>query len=636
MPRRLRRRRRHHPHARLRPRGDDHPGQPGRPAGARAGCSAASAAAAAAMVAPLPRRSIARDRLAAQCRELAANLRSRVAGHPTTAARRHPGAPGARGAGGLVVATAHPDRGPDRARRPARHPRSGDAHLPAPARPTPTSRRATSATTASPSSAPTPSTPRPPPSPTAAPSTSTPVQRGPRRAAPARWSRRSPSGRPRPGRWSRRPPPPRCGCGSSPPSARWPRPRPPPGWGNRPDSAVQLDVEVDIPEGGPAAFWRRARHTLAFHLRWQSTRFRNSLRAGVALTASLLLARWVDFDHAFWVVLGTLMVLRSGVNDTAATALQALRGTLIGFAVAAPLAYAAERPRHPAVGACCRSWCSCRRGRRGPIGLGSGQAAFTIFVVVLFNLAAPAGAQTAVLRLETVATGIVVAVVAGFVFWPRGPQASLGPIAGRLYRASAATIRCRERRHPRPRRRPRRPGPGPPRAGRRPRAARGDAAGARRRPPRRRRRHRPGGDHDPAVDRAGRRLGPQRPRPRHHRPGRGPTGVPARRSSRPRRSRWPPGSTRWPRRSSTPTAPPLAPRPRRPDGRGGAVGRGAQPGGVPAPGVAVDLAHDRRRLVARHRRRDRGDGAGPAHAAGGAEPPADLRCRRGCRRPRGR
>ncbi len=210
--------------------------------------------------------------------------------------------------------------------------------------------------------------------------------------------------------------------------------------GHRPDSEMKLDVEVDIPEGGPAAFWRRARHTLAFHFRWQSTRFRNSLRAGAALTASLLLARWVDFDHAFWVVLGTLMVLRSGVNDTAATALQALRGTLIGFAIAAPLAWAANGHDTllwvllPFV-VFLSAWAP------GAIGLGSGQAAFTIFVVVLFNLAAPSGAQTAVLRLETVATGIVVAVVAGFIFWPRGPQASLGPIAGRLYRASAATIR---------------------------------------------------------------------------------------------------------------------------------------------------------------------------------------------------
>jgi len=212
-------------------------------------------------------------------------------------------------------------------------------------------------------------------------------------------------------------------------------------WGHRPSDAVLLDVEVDLPEEGVRAFCARARHTLAFHFRWQSTRFRNSLRAGAALSASLVVARAVDFNHGFWVVLGTLMVLRSGVNDTAATALQALRGTLIGFAIAAPIAYLANGKDTllwfllPLV-AFLAAWAP------GAIGLGSGQAAFTIFVVVLFNLAVPEGTQTAVLRLETVATGILVAVLAGFLFWPRGPQASVGPISARLYRASAASIRA--------------------------------------------------------------------------------------------------------------------------------------------------------------------------------------------------
>jgi uncharacterized membrane protein YccC len=211
--------------------------------------------------------------------------------------------------------------------------------------------------------------------------------------------------------------------------------------GHRPGGDVQLDVEVDLPDGGIGPFWRRARRTLGFHLRWGSSRFRNSLRAAIALAASLTVARLVDFDHGFWVVLGTLMVLRSGVNDTTTTALQALRGTLVGFAVAVPIAYAANG--HDALlwvllpfTTFLAAWAP------GAIGLGTGQAAFTIFVVVLFNLAAPAGTQTAVLRLETVATGIAVAVAAGFLFWPRGPEAGVGPIAGRLYRSAAGTIRA--------------------------------------------------------------------------------------------------------------------------------------------------------------------------------------------------
>jgi len=211
--------------------------------------------------------------------------------------------------------------------------------------------------------------------------------------------------------------------------------------GHRPEVDVTLDADLALPRPGLAAFWQRARRTLAFHLRWSSTRFRNSLRAAVALAASLGVARLVEFDHAFWVVLGTLMVLRSAVNDTATTALQALRGTLIGFAVAAPIAYVVNGSDGPLwvllpLVTFLAAWAP------GAVGLGTGQAAFTIFVVVLFNLAAPAGTQTAVIRVETVATGIAVAVVAGFLFWPRGPEAGLAPIAARLYRTSGALLRA--------------------------------------------------------------------------------------------------------------------------------------------------------------------------------------------------
>jgi uncharacterized membrane protein YccC len=211
--------------------------------------------------------------------------------------------------------------------------------------------------------------------------------------------------------------------------------------GHRPTDEVRLEAEELLPRAGVGPTWARARRTLGFHLRWQSTRFRNSLRAGVALAASLAVARLVDFDHGFWVVLGTLMVLRSGVADTTTTALQALRGTLIGFAVAVPIAYAAHGgdtllwlllPLTTFLAA----WVP------GAVGLGSGQAAFTVFVVVLFDLAAPSGTQTAVIRLETVATGIAVAVAAGFLFWPRGPETSLGPITARLYRAAARTVQA--------------------------------------------------------------------------------------------------------------------------------------------------------------------------------------------------
>ena len=217
---------------------------------------------------------------------------------------------------------------------------------------------------------------------------------------------------------------------------------------------------------GPSA--HRARHTLAFHFRWQSTRFRNSLRAGAALTASLVVARVVDFDHGFWVVLGTLMVLRSGGERHHGDGTPGAAGDARRLRHRRPDRVPRQRQGHAALWFLLPVVTFLAAWAPGAIGLGSGQAAFTIFVVVLFNLAAPEGTQTAVIRLETVATGILVAVLAGFLFWPRGPQASVGPISARLVPGVGRQHQGRERGGARRAGRRRRTRPGPPRAGRRP------------------------------------------------------------------------------------------------------------------------------------------------------------------------
>jgi uncharacterized membrane protein YccC len=49
-----------------------------------------------------------------------------------------------------------------------------------------------------------------------------------------------------------------------------------------------------------------------------------------------------------------------------------------------------------------------------------GQAAFTVTIVVLFNLLAPAGWKVGLLRVEDVAIGCGVSLVVGVLFWPRG------------------------------------------------------------------------------------------------------------------------------------------------------------------------------------------------------------------------
>nr|WP_249420090.1 FUSC family protein [Rhabdothermincola salaria] len=200
-----------------------------------------------------------------------------------------------------------------------------------------------------------------------------------------------------------------------------------------------LDVEVEIPRPGARAFVGRTLAILGFHLRWTSTRLRNSLRAGVALAAALTIARAWEFDHGFWVLLGTLMVLRSGAVDTTASAVDALKGVGVGFVLAAPLAYFFAGDDTVLwvvlpIATFVAAWAP------AAIGLGTGQAAFTVFVVVLFNLFTPQGAQTALVRLETVAVGVAVAAVAGVLFWPRGPEATIGAVAARYYRAAGAMV----------------------------------------------------------------------------------------------------------------------------------------------------------------------------------------------------
>ena len=49
-----------------------------------------------------------------------------------------------------------------------------------------------------------------------------------------------------------------------------------------------------------------------------------------------------------------------------------------------------------------------------------GQAAFTVTIVVLFNLLAPVGWKVGLLRVEDVAIGVRVSLVVGVLFWPRG------------------------------------------------------------------------------------------------------------------------------------------------------------------------------------------------------------------------
>jgi hypothetical protein len=71
------------------------------------------------------------------------------------------------------------------------------------------------------------------------------------------------------------------------------------------------------------------------------------------------------------------------------------------------------------------------------ISFAAGQAAFTLTLLILFNLIAPAGWKIGLVRIEDVAIGGAVSLVIGLLFWPRGAGSVLGRALSDAYRRSA-------------------------------------------------------------------------------------------------------------------------------------------------------------------------------------------------------
>lgn len=82
---------------------------------------------------------------------------------------------------------------------------------------------------------------------------------------------------------------------------------------------------------------RATERLAAEHASLRSVWFRNSVRGAAALAVSVFIAQQGGLQQAFWVVLGTLSVLRSNALATGATVLSALAGTAVGIVVGAGL-----------------------------------------------------------------------------------------------------------------------------------------------------------------------------------------------------------------------------------------------------------------------------------------------------------
>jgi hypothetical protein len=184
-----------------------------------------------------------------------------------------------------------------------------------------------------------------------------------------------------------------------------------------------------------SAAQERAGSYLGRHSVW----LQNSVRGAVGLGLAVAVARVTSVQHAFWVVLAALSVLRSNALSTGQNVVRGLSGTVAGFVVGAALVlligtnttllwyllpvailFAGLAP--------------------ATISFAAGQAAFTVTLLILFNILQPAGWKIGLVRVEDIALGSAVSLAVGLLFWPRGAAAALNQALAGAYTASAAYL----------------------------------------------------------------------------------------------------------------------------------------------------------------------------------------------------
>ncbi len=172
------------------------------------------------------------------------------------------------------------------------------------------------------------------------------------------------------------------------------------------------------------------------HAGVRSIWFRNSLRGAVGLSIAVLLAQTVSLQHAFWVVLGSLSVLRSSALSTGATIVRAVLGTMIGIVIGGLLLVLIGTNTT-------LLWLvlpfACLLAAYAPraISFAAGQAGFTVAVFIAFDIIEPTGWQVGLVRLEDVSIGFGISLLVGVLFWPRGAAAVVRRSVGAAMATSA-------------------------------------------------------------------------------------------------------------------------------------------------------------------------------------------------------
>jgi uncharacterized membrane protein YccC len=208
--------------------------------------------------------------------------------------------------------------------------------------------------------------------------------------------------------------------------------------GGRVDAALRLPTGTPQESGVTEIVIRIAR-TVRIHLTPASSVLHDSLRVALGLALAVLLGRLLQLEHAFWVVLATLSVLRSNALATERTTLQALVGAVAGFILGAIFVVVVS-------GTSAVLWAALpvtvflAAYAPSAIGFVVGQAAFTLYIIILFNLISPTGWRIGLARIEDVAVGAGISVVVGLILWPRGARVAFRHAVAELYHTLAVFL----------------------------------------------------------------------------------------------------------------------------------------------------------------------------------------------------
>jgi fusaric acid resistance family protein len=219
-------------------------------------------------------------------------------------------------------------------------------------------------------------------------------------------------------------------------------------------AAIAADIELAL-AARQRVWWRQllgqrpvtaapalssVRDRVAAHLHRNSVWLHNSLRGAAALSLAVILAQLSGVGHSFWVVFGTLAVLRTNAVNTGQTIGRALVGTAIGFAVGVAVILAlGTRPTALWV---LLPFAIVLIGLEPSVtSFTAGQAAFTVVLLILFSIIDPVGWKVGLVRVEDMALGCAVSLVVGVLFWPRGAGSALGHVLGEAFQDAARYVR---------------------------------------------------------------------------------------------------------------------------------------------------------------------------------------------------